>query len=52
MVNIHISQESKESFKSKNAVTRLKKFLKETPDCGLVSAVEYLKEGFQFDSSI
>ena len=49
MVNIHISQESKGNFKSKNAITRLKKFLKETPDVELVSAVEYLKEGFQFD---
>ena len=52
MVNIHISQESKGNFKSKNAITRLKKFLKETPDVDLVSAVEYLKEGFHFDFKV
>ena len=49
MVNIHISQENKSLFKSKNAITKLKKFLKDTGDVGLVSDVEYLKEGYHFD---
>ncbi len=49
MVNIHISQENKSFFKSKNAIIKLKKFLKDTGDVGLVSDVEYLKEGYQFD---
>lgn len=48
MVNIHISQENKALFKSKNAITKLKKFLKDTGDVGLISDVEYLKEGYQF----
>ena len=49
MVNIHISQENKSLFKSKNAINKLKKFLKDTGDVGLVSDVEYLKEGYHFD---
>jgi len=49
MVNIYITQEDKEKFKSKNAVVRIRKFLKDTPDVGLVSAVEYLNEGLDFD---
>lgn len=49
MVNVIISQENKTKFKSKNAITKLKKFLKEYEDIGLVSAIEYLKEGYQFN---
>lgn len=49
MVNIHISQENKALFKSKNAVNKFKKFLKETEDTGLISDIEYLKEGYHFD---
>ena len=49
MVNVIISQENKSKFKSKNAITKLKKFLKEYQDIGLVSSVEYLKEGYQFN---
>ena len=49
MVNIHISHETKQDFKSKNAILKLKKFLKETPDVGLVTGSEYLKEGLDFE---
>ena len=49
MVNVIISQENKSKFKSKNAILKLKKFLKEYEDIELVSAVEYLKEGYQFN---
>uniref|UniRef100_A0A6C0IYT3 Uncharacterized protein n=1 Tax=viral metagenome TaxID=1070528 RepID=A0A6C0IYT3_9ZZZZ len=49
MVNIHITQEDKEKFKSKNAIVRIRNFLKNNPDVGLVSAVEYLNEGHDFD---
>jgi len=49
MVNIHIAHEDKEKFKSKNAIVRIRKFLKDTEDVGLVSAVEYLNEGLDFD---
>lgn len=49
MVNIHISSECKEKFKSKNAITRLKTFIKENGDTGLVTSSEYLKEGCSFE---
>ena len=49
MVNIHISSEAKEQFKSKSSVQKLKTFLKETLDTGLVTSSEYLKEGCNFD---
>ena len=49
MVNIHISSEAKEKFKSKNAIQKFKNFLKENLDTGLVTSSEYLKEGCNFE---
>ena len=49
MVNIHISSEAKNQFKSKNAIQRLKTFLKENLDTGLVTSSEYLKDGNNFE---
>ena len=51
MVNVIISQENKSKFKSKNAILKFKKFLKEHEDIGLVSSIEFLKEGYQFNLS-
>ena len=49
MVNIHISSEAKEKFKSKNAIQKFKNFLRENLDTGLVTSSEYLKEGCNFE---
>lgn len=51
MVNVIISQENKSKFKSKNAIIKFKKFMKEYEDIGLVSSVEFLKDGYQFNLS-
>jgi hypothetical protein len=48
MVNVIISPENKCKFKSKNAILKLKKFLKEHEDIGLVSSIDFLKDGYQF----
>lgn len=49
MVNIHISSDSKKHFKSKTAIQRLKKFIRDNEDTELVTASEYLNEGITFD---
>ena len=49
MVNIHISSDAKEKFKSKNCVQKLKSFIRENLDTGLVTSSQYLKEGCNFE---
>jgi len=48
MVNVHILG-NKEFFVSKNAIQKIKKFIKDNNDTSLIVSSNYLKEGYKFD---
>ena len=48
MVNVHILG-NKDFFVSKNAIQKIKKFIKDNNDLSLIDSSNYLKEGYIFD---